>query len=152
MKKLILLVLMLPMVALSDPQPWMKKENPNELGSVHRVSPLCGISENEIRELINGVLVRSRIKPGYDVSGLHLFVDLQCGEKDIGTSYAWAVDVEFASRLVGRDSSIDFRYGYFGNSTFGVGDKQDVIAIAKRNIERTITDYLKANFDLGEDE
>lgn len=31
MKRIALMIFLLPIVAFADPEPWMKKENPNEL-------------------------------------------------------------------------------------------------------------------------
>ncbi len=62
MKKLILLVLMLPLVALADSQPWMKKDNPDELLLIFRVNEACPFSQGEGRKIVTGVLTRARIK------------------------------------------------------------------------------------------
>jgi len=152
MKKLILLVLMLPMVALSDPQPWMKKDNPNELTAVPRLHPNCPITSDELSEFINGILIRSRIKPGSNSSGLHLYVDVQCTKPFLDDSFVGSIDVEFVSNLVNPSQSFAFRYDYTGYSSFGVGDKETLWDIVRDNIEDALTDYLKVNFDLGEDE
>ena len=49
--------------ALADPQPWMRKDNPGELSVDTDVTEPCEISEQQLRETVEGVLIRSSITP-----------------------------------------------------------------------------------------
>jgi len=49
--------------ALADPQPWMKKESPGELSVETGVTEPCEISEQQLRDTVEGVLIRSSITP-----------------------------------------------------------------------------------------
>jgi len=160
MKKLILFVLMLPMVALADPQPWMKKENPNELGVDTWSTDSCPITNSELQELVEGVLVRSRIKPVSFVGELgrgnpYLDVLLDCGADNTSLQRS-PVDVRIdfiQSVFIEGKGNIRVRLGQIpAGSRFGVGNIEDIKQAIKDELEEVVADYLQANFDLGGDE
>ena len=157
MKNIILIVLMLPMVALSDPEPWMKKENPNELPIIIYSADTCPSTTKKYREIAEGVLIRSRIKP-VEQAGLNelaLQINLKCidaGENNWlisqGVNFAMVTRDEHGSYLLTRLFLED--YGFFGQT--GRSGSEVIEQSLREAVEDAITDYLLANFDLGEDE
>ena len=61
---IIILGVLLCSAATAEPQPWMKKENPDTLHYIAGVTSECPISELDIRVIVNGILIRSRLRPG----------------------------------------------------------------------------------------
>ena len=79
----IALGILLCSAATAEPQPWMKKENPETLHSYVFVDPICPVSETEVREIVNGILIRSRLRPGDYLAGteeLGFTVNIDCLE------------------------------------------------------------------------
>jgi hypothetical protein len=48
---------------LADPQPWMVKENPDELPIYVEAFGECAFLQDALYETVSGVLIRSRLKP-----------------------------------------------------------------------------------------
>ena len=69
MRRTILLVLMIPAIvsAQGDDSPWyaqiLKQENPDNLAYASHVDKECPFSLEETETLVEGVFVRSRLKP-----------------------------------------------------------------------------------------
>ncbi len=129
--------------ALADPQPWMKKESPGELSVETGVTEPCEISEQQLRDTVEGVLIRSSITPiefGESPAWLGLQVNVDC----LGTSM-FAIRVDFVDAI----DLVAVRYGTVGYGSFGAhaGDSDVVSSGVTRQVERAIADYLIANFD-----
>lgn len=129
--------------ALADPQPWMRKDNPGELSVDTDVTEPCEISEQQLRETVEGVLTRSSITPiefGESPVWLGLQVNVDC----LGTSM-FAIRVDFVDAI----DLVAVRYGTLGYGSFGAhdGDSDVVLSGVTRQVERAIADYLIANFD-----
>lgn len=151
MRSLILLslALLLPVLAIADPQPWMKKENPNELSFYFQYDVECAIDGENISDAVKDVLVRSRIKPLSNVlPDLFLMVVFSCSEYQ--GNYLYSYDIEFAQYSPSIGSFI--RYGRLSKGGFGVETESGIVTRMKEEVEATVADYLRANFDLGDDE
>jgi hypothetical protein len=132
----------------AEPDPaFLHATNPNGLATWVVVSDKCsGLSMAEAEEAVKGVLVRSRIKPldtPKDGERLALWVSIDC----LDAHTAFNVQVDFVR---GANGSI-VRGGLVGYGIFGTyaGDKNFLLASVKQSTEKAVTDYLKANFDLG---
>ena len=128
---------------LADPEPWMKKDNPNELAAVAYVR--CDlVSRASVLELLEDSLIRARIKPlNFDLAptALAITVTLNCSQN----VYAYSIDF-----IEGKDGYY-IRYGYLPiNGAIGAseGDQNYILDSIRRQIDAVIADYLKANFDL----
>ena len=153
MKKLILLLL-LPALALADPQPWLKKENPNELFAVSVATEHCPISIVDLDELVNSVLVRSRIRKKSAWAENELILSVEIGCTLVSDSrWTFRYDVYFP-RFSKRESGDLLETTTIDGKHYGIGtnDEDGIRSAMRRFVEDAITDYLKANFDLGEDE
>ena len=114
----------------------------------------CGIEYDEIQEIIEDELIRSRIKPLSWVNGpessdglLVLDVGTNCLKRD-GLNAIFSIDVYFAFYFI-EDSLnlgallIDWDFG-----SFGVGGRDYILRSVEDSIEDAITAYVRANFDL----
>lgn len=156
MKKLILLVSMLPIVALADPRPWMEKENPNELGVEAFSDSDYPMTSAEVEKEIGNVLVRSRIKPSGNVFEYpRLRIVIQCMPSPNSTTFfTISLRIEFLDVLTSSDEKWQIaRLGEEPAASYLMrGDKDYLKSTLREAVEDVIADYLKVNFDLAEDE
>ena len=130
----------------ADPQPWMEKENPDELGVYTRLDSDCPTFELEA--LVNGVLIRSRVRPldFTETPELYLNVIAECLEFSTRERfYSYSIDIRFAFR---NSAFVHLIYESPNYGAFGHGDSDFIQEAIKDATERAITDYLQANFDL----
>lgn len=118
--------------------------------SPSNVGEKCPFSIEEAYAVVEGVLVRTRIQPikWTPIDTVLLQSDTQC--EAYGDLWIYRTDMNFA--FVDGETSIGSRYGANGYTSFGLVDHEKIKAAIRSATERAITDYLKANFDLGEDE
>ncbi len=144
----------------------LAKENPNEFHVRYFQDAECTISEEAVESMIDGVLTRSRIKRltyydwlvrGYrDRTGgdlgldqLFLVVEVSCITSN---NQIFGIMVRFADK-VNRHPNLKFKremyhlrdYGSIGRHNSG---PEFLMGQIKAGVERALTDYLKANFDL----
>ncbi len=131
---------------LADPQPWMVKENPNELVVTVGSSCTAG-TEQQYTEIVDDVLTRSRVK---SVSGLglangeiYLRGVVECSS--YSDKYIFSFSLNFAYR---NDEDDVVSYPYTGYSHYGVETADEIARLLRDQAENAITDYLIANFDL----
>ena len=153
--EIIVLGALLCSAATAEPQYWMKKEDPETLHSAIYVSPRCDFTQEKVRQIVDGVLIRSRLKTGdylrsspqpgdyftnHELFGFHVAVE--CGE---GTPATYNATAQFIRHIddLGRSLLEPYAYGYFG-----AGESEDVLEVVKEVVEELVTDYLQANFDL----
>jgi hypothetical protein len=137
-------------IANADPQPWMKKANPNELVLViFGPNGECPASRESLHEAAKGVLTRSRIKaieetpPAEKAESTFPWLVVGIGCQD----GLYEVGVDF---IVQDATGFRHRAGLFGYGSHGThGNSGPHLVNSVRNdVEAAITDYLKANFDL----
>ena len=150
-----LLMLVSHQVALgADDQEWLKtalkNENPNELTYFVVLNPECPIAKDKVASLVEGVLVRSRIKPlgGDEGVGRELFLNVATDCVSLANNNpVYVIDVIFG-KYVG-DIAAPMYYGTaFGY--LGIGPVDHIEKALKENIELVITAYLRVNIDLGD--
>ena len=128
----------------------LHKENPDELYVYYQQHDDCTISKVAVETMIGGVLTRSRIKkPQYGgLSDLHLDVRTNCLDNDVFMTvirFAEEYDLERPLGKVNVWIYHERNYGSFGTYR---GDNDYLMSAIKGGVEKAITDYLKANFDL----
>lgn len=123
----------------------IKSPTPNELEYYAFASPDCPVTTQEVSKHIEGVFIRSRIKPsvyGFKDNHLYLSVGIECLNIE-SNNPVFVVNVAFGK--YNPRPSILFDKSY---STFGIGPREDIINTYKEATESAVTDYIKSNFNL----
>ena len=124
-----------------------KKDNPNELAYYAGSDDDCPIDDERVRDIVEGVLVRSRIKPlggtEWTSAPLYLSVMLNCMKLE-GNNPIFTMRIAFG-KLIPIPILYDHSFGYFGTRP-----KDFIESRLKDRVENAITAYIKVNFDLGE--
>ena len=125
----------------------LKVDNPNQLAYWVEVGKNCPVTQKEVENLVEGVFIRSRIKPlkegVFDSGVIYLDVGLVCN--GVSSNH---IDSYVSKILFGRivpTPAVWFQ-GEFG--TVGRGSKDFMVGAVKGSVEAAITEYIKANFDL----
>ena len=174
MKQLLVLLLILPSVAYG--QTWLVTDNPNEIYTYLEVNKDCPGELTEYEEIVEGVLVRSRLKTEIGritFAQVHdpetneptgewithrmvgdakpfLNIVLSCGKEWKDTMHLFKIDARFA--YIGSYPPITLLFDYPRSIPFGAENLEVIKSNLKQSVEVLITRYLKANFDLGEDD
>jgi hypothetical protein len=124
----------------------LKRRNPGELAVGVIVDDRCGGSTPEFEELVQGVLIRARIKPLDRITStdpFRLAVIVTCLEN----KQAFVVNSDFMELTNGNL----VRHGVGDNMVFGTfgGNLTYLKDAVKESVEKAITGYLTANFDLA---
>lgn len=153
MKNLTALLLLLPALVLGEPSTWLKKENPNELYAIVRIGQDCPYSNAELKDVVHGVFIRSRIKPMNSVGRDELALDVELSCIKNGSLWVYSAEIAFTKVSSYKDKTILYtkrEQRYY--SWFGQDDKDGTRAVIQTRVEMAITEYLKVNFNLGEDD
>jgi hypothetical protein len=129
----------------ADPWPYMKRANPNELPLLVETRG-CPVDTAAVREMAEGVLARSQIKP-LDPTKIEvplpppwLYVNVGC----LAGGVAFRTDVDF----IGRQGVDIVRLSLSGYGGLGMADDKDgayILDGIKERVEAAVTDYVKAN-------
>ena len=126
-----------------------KQKNPEELAYVIEVDESCPVSGEQLESTIKSTLVRARIKPlggtAWKRKKLTLNVSLFCIEREEANP-VFKLDIYFGSWSETLPVYYPIDYG-----TFGIGPVEQLEQSASEGIDRAVTAYLHANFDLGDD-
>lgn len=121
----------------------LKSDNPDELAYYASMDTECPVSRNALENMVEGVIVRSRVKPtNYsDATDVYLNVVLSClaaeaGNRQIG--YTYFLDVRF-----GRPGTILLYDRQFG--VLGLIPNDKILDELKNHVEAAVTAYIKAN-------
>ena len=142
-----------------NPSP-LKVENPDTIKVAYLQEPDCPGTEDSINEMIDGLLVRSRLKRSnvpFDMwmgNPISLVVLTECGRSEQG-HYIYSASAGFREAvMIERSSGKVLAYVFhnpfsYGRIGMGSDDYKETVRTAVRSaVERALTDYLKANFDL----
>ena len=129
----------------AEPWPYMKRVNPNELPLLVETRG-CPVDTATVREMAEGVLTRSQIKP-LDPTKIEvplpppwLYVNVSC----LAGGVAFRTDVDF----VGRQGADIVRLSLSGYGGLGMAEDKDAAYILdgiRERVEAAVTDYVKAN-------
>ena len=142
MKYLLLLLVVCFSVSAFADMAYLKKDNPNELSYWAFVDEQCSISNKEVNKIVEGVLIRSRIKPGltWYTDSVYLYIHFDCMPLE-NNNPVLSTTIYF-----GRYTplpSIGYHHDY-GN--IGIGDKELQTRLIKQGVERAVTDFVRVNF------
>ena len=157
MNKMILFCSLLTMSfsAMSEPQYWMKKDNPNSLGLFVMVSDKCPFKQSNLMKLAEGEFLRARIKPTDDMNDLNITIAAVC-VKQTNTygqhmGYGMSYSIDFSIRMVVPvPAYVNYAPNTFGILTNGSSKgkaKTEFLASLREDISSALTDYLKANME-----
>ena len=137
----------------------LRKENPDQLYVSYDQYGDCPFSEQSIVSMIDGLLVRSRLKPisekewrNSDSTWFHLKVVVGCDD-DNKAPYIFDVSTRFCEEVTLQKPGERIRVfmehiqGYGAWGTFNP-DTDYLRNAIRESVEDALTDYLKANFDL----
>jgi hypothetical protein len=153
MKKIILLVLLVfsSQISLAQETPaWFKSSikspTPNELSYYLSVSKNCPFNLEKAQTVVDGVLIRSRIKPLrediYVDNRVYLNMTISCIILK-SNNPVFDIDVNFARIRPNPAIIYDWHFG-----TSGIGGSDYILQAFKESIELAITEHIKVNFDL----
>ncbi len=170
MKRILTLLLLTPSIAIS--QTWLAADNPNEIFTYLELNSMCPDDRAEYERLVEGVLVRSRLKTFIsefpvvqiiDDNGestgdwaMHnwvmnekpfLYLELSCGAKD-SESYHLSINGRFAYV---KYPNIVLLFDTLSTSLHGRQNADGIKDAFRKCVEDLLTFYLKANFNLGEE-
>lgn len=155
MKKLLALLLLLPILSSAEPQPWMKKDDPEKMKILVLTNSVCPATADDLQPLADDALIRARIRP-YLFSSPIINAFVNCIE-DPHSDGLFFVVMQFEFTTVKQFTEYGGKYAIrFGPSPleddFFYGNRQDLLDTFRDQLENVVTDYLKANFDLGDEE
>jgi len=123
----------------------IKSPTPDELSYYIGLNPDCPVTEQEVSEHVEGVLIRSRIKPmeyAFEYNRLYLNITVDCLKLE-SNNPIYIVEAAFGKFNPKPAIIFDKSYG-----TYGIGPKKNIINAYKRVTEDAVTDYIKSNFNL----
>ena len=126
----------------------LKVDNPNQLAIYAEADGDCPITKNEMKEIISGVLIRSRVKPltgdEWSIHSLYFEVILNCFKKKPNEQLQiYALNAHFGNFSL--NPPVWYQWPY---RSFGRDEKEGLKSVIKSRAEEAITDFIKANFDL----
>ena len=140
----------------------LKRDNPNQLYVAYYQSGECPFTEASIESMIDGLLVRSRLKPismeewQMDLIRFNLNVRVSCDDDNF-PPYLFNVSTRF-SEIVTLQKPLgpvavlmDHIPGYDRHGTYNAVTELSnpfVRNFIRDSVEDALMDYLKANFDL----
>jgi hypothetical protein len=133
-------------VNAAELQPWYKEvlqnDNPNNLGFYADAGKSCELDKTQLRKIVEGVLIRSRIKP-LDISFNEIYLNAKIRCTSEGS--AFSIAVSFGKAFPGPSILYDVDYGGIGTHA---NDPSYILSSLKGAIETAVTDYISVNFDL----
>ena len=125
----------------------IKVSNPNQLAYFVEMSKSCPFTTESLNKIVDGVLIRSRIKPLKEeifVDGrIYLNVGVSCVRLKSGGNPPFSIRVNFARYQPYPAIIIDKGFG-----TTGIGPADFIKQAFKESIENAVTAHIKANFNL----
>ena len=138
---------------------YLIKDDPDILGIEVTVDDECPSMESSLEELVEGELLRARIRKGSWIDTMDevkLHVNMHCTSGKSGSIHqGYIVEVDFAIWRDVDDAAIN-EYGFYlmrygtGYGGFGFAPKHLVNKesenLARTQVSKALTDYLRANF------
>lgn len=137
--------------ALSSEHPgWLNQAlespTPNQLAYWASAGDDCPMTSDEVAEIVDGVFIRSRIKPLRDEifseGSLYLNVTVSCLTSD---SSIHIFDSNVIFGVYNPQPPILYEYQY---GKYGTGDASFIRSSMQTSVENAVTDYIRVNFDL----
>jgi hypothetical protein len=124
----------------------IKGNSPNQLAYFITTNS-CPFTKETLSNVLEGVLIRSRIKPlKHDIfvdGRIYLNAHVTCLSQEAGRNSPFTISVSFARYLPYPPIIIDNDFG-----TMGIGPSDYILQLFKESVESAVTQHIKANFDL----
>jgi hypothetical protein len=143
--------------AMSEPQYWMKKDDPNSLGLFVSADSECPFKKSDLEQLAEGEFLRARIKPTKNPYKLNITLTASClkitQESGQHMGYALTYSIDFSIRMTEPNKALvayEDSYAYGGILASGSnkgGAKTYFLTTIRESLSIAITDYLKANLE-----
>lgn len=146
-----LVVLIAPALAAEEPKWFLKKDNPRYLAVMANVDSNCPLTVDNVGELVQGELIRSRIVAVDEEPGPALYVNLVCSPHQPAGYPLVSINIEFVSEITESGRSVPIRYGYRGHNSLGSSGSKSIEDALVDAVKRAISDYLLANTLVQED-
>ncbi|MDJ0908364.1 MAG: hypothetical protein QNI99_04195 [Woeseiaceae bacterium] len=149
MRYLLILFVLFTGTAYADGDSWIRKANPDELYTFTFADD-CPFSDEALTRETQGVLIRSRIRPveRWNPRETLLYVDVTCFRSS--SLYLFDIDIFLAKFEHNADGDVVVSHSVANYGTLGQGNSQFILDAVEEGVEQAMTDYLVANFDLGE--
>ena len=125
----------------------IKVETPNQLSYYVTSSVACPFTTEALSEIVDGVLIRSRIKPlknNFFISKkIYLNLSVECLQLKSVNNLVFNIRANFAR--YSPKPAIIFDHGF---GTIGIGGQEYIKRTFKESVENAVTAHVKANFDL----
>lgn len=150
---LIIVLTLMPALANSEPQPWMKKAEPTKFHIMVLANSVCASVHDELQEMADNALVRARIENDlFSTPGMRAMV--LCMENPSGSG-SFFVHMRFEFSSLAPEDEFGNRYPVrYGpgpmQETIFYGGRQKILEKFRDQLEQVMSDYVKANFELGD--
>lgn len=136
----------LPVSGFDNLFPLLKQPNPDELAFSILIDGSCPLHRDAVSETVEGVLIRSRIKPLSWTAWVdrkpYLSVRLNC-------MASWDSRLVYNVEVFFGDATGTFPVIYDANfGSLGIGKPEGILNAVKANVERAMVIYVRANFNL----
>ncbi len=145
---ILVMLLVHPVLATADPEPWMRKQNPKELAIIVYTMFDCPFSKDEISAVTDDVLGASGIeKIVPDETDPNDFPALSIVAKcaEIPGGYIYDYDIDFIA--ISRSHGV-IRLGSRGYGSYGQGRAETTRNALRRYIEGAVASFVAANNDV----
>ena len=135
--------------AFANGDTWIKRDNPDEL-YVTTYAYDCPFNDETLSRETRGVVIRSRIRPvdRWNEGEILLYVQIQCLRDN--SLYLFDIDIHLAKFALNADDDIVVSHTFSTYGSLGQGGRDYILDSVKDGVEAALTDYLVANFDLGD--
>ena len=155
MKRLTALIVLFPIIAISEPQPWMKTGKPDLLGISVFVSR-CPSTSDDIKKIVHEEMVKSKVNPvGILDTDPFLRVDIRCIKLKSSSSYVITSTYEFVTISLAPNTkgSKIMRIGGQAYRHYQRIGNTDYLESSVRQVMASITsDWIQANTNMDDDE
>jgi hypothetical protein len=131
--------------ALADPEPWMKRKDPDVLSYFVLLNDKC--KTFDLDQVVRGVMVRARLMPNRLMENskppdkpIHFWLGVLVNCIDTGVDLRpTVINIRFGTDLQGELVEYSLDYGYFGNL-----GSNDLPRDVRDGVEHAVSDYIEA--------
>ncbi len=144
-----LLFLLLAGTVCAEDDTWLRNINPNDM-YVFAYTDGCPFTGEDLKQEARGVLIRSRMRPveTWNSGETLLYVDVTCLRNN--DMHIFNIDILLAKFEHNIDGDVVISHTFANYGKLGQGGRRFTLDAVEEGVEEALTDYLVANFDLGD--